>query len=636
MKYLINLDNGGTLTDICVVQGSEVRYTKTLTTPVDLSECFFKGITKASEEIFGPDGFVKLLHSTDLIRYSSTQGTNALVERKGPKLGLITNNAAMVDKLTQTTNQKELFKSLVGNRIFVVEHLGGENFEADLANAVNTLTNQGSERLVVAIEDKNDEKAFKHTFLLQFPRHLLGSVPVLFSWEFTNDTSRTRRIWSALLNSFLHPTMERFLYSAEHRLRAHKVKNPLLIYRNDGASSRVAKSVALKTYSSGPRGGIEGTKALAKAYGFNHVLMVDVGGTTSDVGEVEAHKIKTERRGHIEGVQISFELSDVKSFGVGGGSIFRLNDKGEILVGPDSVGAAPGPACFGFGGKEATITDVNVALGIIDPDTYLNGQQKLDKERAIQAIKEKIAQPLGLKFEEALFKMEEAYADRLAACLKDQVQKDTVLAAFGGGGPMSACLAAKKAGIKRVIVPKLAAVFSAYGISFSDVAQTFERDITDLDRGEIEKIKAHMKERAKRHMFQEGYNFEECKGEWKVIVENADGSEDYTTSLEDTAQTNKDQKRILAYHIRYELSHPNLRASLPKSKIEPKISGAREVVGLNGTHQELVLVLEKQEMGAYMEGPAIVEGPFFTARVPEGWSLAVTDNGDLILEDLKA
>ncbi|BDQ28914.1 hypothetical protein ASB7_07510 [Helicobacter ailurogastricus] len=364
--------------------------------------------------------------------------------------------------------------------------------------------------------------------------------------------------------------------------------------------------------------------------------MVDVGGTTSDVGEVEAHKIKTERRGHIEGVQISFELSDVKSFGVGGGSIFRLNDKGEILVGPDSVGAAPGPACFGFGGKEATITDVNVALGIIDPDTYLNGQQKLDKERAIQAIKEKIAQPLGLKFEEALFKMEEAYADRLAACLKDQVQKDTVLAAFGGGGPMSACLAAKKAGIKRVIVPKLAAVFSAYGISFSDVAQTFERDITDLDRGEIEKIKAHMKERAKRHMFQEGYNFEECKGEWKVIVENADGSEDYTTSLEDTAQTNKDQKRILAYHIRYELSHPNLRASLPKHKIEPKISGAREVVGLNGTHQELVLVLEKQEMGAYMEGPAIVEGPFFTARVPEGWSLAVTDNGDLILEDLKA
>ncbi|WP_104625611.1 hydantoinase/oxoprolinase family protein [Helicobacter felis] len=634
MKYLVNLDNGGTLTDICVVRGSEVRYTKTLTTPVDLSECFFKGIAQASEEIYGEDSLAKLLHNTDLIRYSSTQGTNALVERKGPKLGLITDNDQLEASLTATKNQRDLFSSLVGDRLFLLKHLrDAQKMEEELVAAVNTLTNKGAERLVVAIKDQNEEKFFKHSFLLQFPRHLLGSVPVLFSWEFTHDTSRTRRIWSALLNSFLHPTMERFLYSAEHRLRAHKIKNPLLIYRNDGASSRVAKSVALKTYSSGPRGGIEGTKALAKAYGFNHVLMVDVGGTTSDVGEVEAHKIKTARRGYVEGVQVSFELSDVKSFGVGGGSICRVDDKGGITVGPDSVGAAPGPACFGFGGKEVTITDVNVALGIIDPDTYLNGQQKLDKERAIQVISEKIAKPLGVSFEKALFAVEEAYGEKLAECLKPQVQADTVLAAFGGGGPMNACQAAKKAGIKRVIVPKLAAVFSAYGISFSDVAKSFEMDITDLKKPEVEKIQAQMHDQAKRYMFQEGYAFEDCKSEWKVIVENADGSESHTTTLEDTAQINKDQKRILAYHVRYELSHPNLRASIPKHHTTPKISGSREVTDQKGSHSYPVIYLVEQKTGAYMEGPAIVEGPFFTARVPEGWSLLVTDNGDLILDD---
>ncbi|WP_120945152.1 hydantoinase/oxoprolinase family protein [Helicobacter labacensis] len=634
MKYLVNLDNGGTLTDICVVRGSEVRYTKTLTTPVDLSECFFKGITKASEEIYGAGGFIKLLHTTELIRYSSTQGTNALVERKGPKLGLITDDPHLHAKLTQSANQKDLFESLVGTRLALLGHIHDPHkIESELVSAVNTLTNKGAERLVVAIKDKDTEREFKHVFLLQFPRHLLGSVPVLFSWEFTNDTSRTRRIWSALLNSFLHPTMERFLYSAEHRLKAHKVKNPLLIYRNDGASSRVAKSVALKTYSSGPRGGIEGTKALAKAYGFNHVLMVDVGGTTSDVGEVEAHKIKTERRGSVEGIQISFELSDVKSFGVGGGSILRVDDKGSITVGPDSVGAAPGPACFGFGGKEATMTDVNVALGIIDPDTYLNGQQKLDKERAIQAISEKIAKPLGVSLEKALFAIQEAYAQKLAACLSAHVQKDTVLAAFGGGGPMSACLAAKKAGIKRVIVPKLAAVFSAYGISFSDVAQTFERDITDLSKSEIETIQAQMHEQAKRHMFQEGYNWSECKHEWKVVVENADGSEDHVTHLGDTAQINVDQRRILACHVRYELSHPSLRASLPKPKTSAKVSGSREVLQEEGKRPTPVVILLDQQAGAHMDGPAIVEGPYFTTRVPEGWSLLITDNGDLILED---
>ncbi|WP_104749880.1 hydantoinase/oxoprolinase family protein [Helicobacter cynogastricus] len=634
MKYLVNLDNGGTLTDICVVSGSEVTYTKTLTTPIDLSECFFKGITKASEEIYGKDGFTKLLHTTELIRYSSTQGTNALVERKGPKLGLITDDPHLQTKLTKTLHQQDLFGSLVGARLSLLEHVQDpRKMEEELVGAVNTLTNKGAERLIVAIKDKEMEKAFKHAFLLQFPRHLLGSVPVLFSWEFTHDTSRVRRIWSALLNSFLHPTMERFLYSAEHRLKAHKVKNPLLIYRNDGASSRVAKSVALKTYSSGPRGGIEGTKALAKAYGFNHVLMVDVGGTTSDVGQVEAHKIKTARRGSVEGIQISFELSDVKSYGVGGGSILRVDNKGAITVGPDSVGAAPGPACFGFGGSEATMTDVNVALGIIDPETYLNGQQKLDKQRAIAAITEKIAKPLGVSLEKALFAMQDAYAECLAACLKGHVQKDTVLAAFGGGGPMSACLAARKAGIKRVIVPKLAAVFSAYGISFSDVAQTFERDITDLSKPEIQAIQEQMHEQAKRHMYQEGYNWSECKHEWKVIIENADGSEDHVTHLDDTAQIDKDQKRILAYHVRYELSHPSLRASLPKHTSTARVHSSREVLEEKGPHHNPVVVLLEQKTGAHTEGPAIVEGPFFTARVPEGWSLLVTDNGDLILDD---
>ncbi|WP_163533270.1 hydantoinase/oxoprolinase family protein [Helicobacter suis] len=634
MKYLVNLDNGGTLTDICVVSGSEVRFTKTLTTPVDLSECFFKGITKASEEIYGEGGFTKLLHSTELIRYSSTQGTNALVERKGPKLGLITDDTHLSANLTKTPHQQDLFDSLVGTRVVVLQHIHDSNkIESELVAAVNTLTNKGAERLVVAIKDKDTEKAFKHVFLLQFPRHLLGSVPVLFSWEFTNDTSRVRRIWSAILNSFLHPTMERFLYSAEHRLKAHKVKNPLLIYRNDGASSRVAKSVALKTYSSGPRGGIEGTKALAKAYGFEHVLMVDVGGTTSDVGEVEAHKIKTERRGSVEGIQISFELSDVKSFGVGGGSILRVNDKGAITVGPDSVGAAPGPACFGFGGTEATITDVNVALGVIDPDIYLNGQQRLDKERAVSTITEKIAKPLGMSLQKALFALEQAYAEQLAACLKKHVQKDTVLAAFGGGGPMSACLAAKKAGIKRVIVPKLAAVFSAYGISFSDVAQTFERDITDLSKSEVEKIQEQMREQAKRHMFQEGYDYNECKHEWKVVIENADGSESRISDLKDTIQLDKDQKRILAYNVRYELSHPSLRASLPKHTTPAKVDHSREVLEEGGLRYNPVVVLVEQKTGAHMEGPAIVEGPFFTAKVPEGWSLFVTDNGDLILQD---
>lgn len=636
---LVNIDNGGTLTDICVVGEDKVFYTKTLTTPIDLSECFFEGISKAAKVIYGEGSFTKLLQNSSLIRYSSTQGTNALVERKGPKVGLITDEMNLIQKLQETPAEKDMLSSLVGDRIALLQDVTtDEDMDLALVSAINDLTTAGAERLVIAIGNQAKEKKYKHFFLLRFPRHLLGSVPVLFSWEFTTDPSRKRRIWSAIINTFLHPTLEHFLYSAENRLRAHKVKNPLLIYRNDGASSSVAKSVAIKTYSSGPRGGLEGTRALAEAYGFNHVLMIDVGGTTSDIGVVNNLSIIADRRGKIEDIETSFELSDVRSYGVGGSSIIRA-DNGNVIVGPESVGAAPGPACFGFGGKEATITDVNLLLGILNPETYLNGEMNLDIDRAREVIKTNIADLLGVSVEKSLFLMQEAFASKMAKCLENRVKNgnETVLAAFGGGGPMSACLAARKASIKRVIIPKLAAVFSAYGLSFSNVSQAFESNITDLEISQIEDIKGSLLKQAERHMYQEGYSLEDdCQIAWHIIIENADGSEHERLTLADAVDHTDTQRRILVLEASYELQHPTLKAMLPDSSsyVSAKSSGSRKVLIENLSEQEIpVYVLEEQSAGASAQGPAIVEGPFFTANVTDGWSFVVTDAGDLILSD---
>ncbi|PIE42536.1 MAG: hydantoinase [Gammaproteobacteria bacterium] len=570
------------------------------------------------------------------IRYSSTQGTNALVERNGPQIGLITDEADLVERLQTTAAEKDMFNSLVGNRVVhLTTSNDEETMDISLVKSINGLTTAGAERLVVAVADPEREKQFKRLFLLRFPRHLLGSVPVLFSSEFTTDSCRERRIWSAMLNTFLHPTLSRFLYSAESRLRAHKVKNPLLIYRNDGASSRVAKSVALKTYSSGPRGGLEGTRALAEAYGFEHVLMIDVGGTTSDIGAVDNLRIVSERRGKIEGIATSFELSDVRSYGVGGSSIIRVVD-GKITVGPKSVGAAPGPACFGFGGKEATITDVNLLLGILDPDTYLNGELKLDLQRARQVIQENIAEPLGVAFDEALFLMQEAYAAKMAANFEAWVREggETVLAAFGGGGPMNACHAAEVAGIKRIIIPRLAAVFSAAGISFSDVAQDFEADITGLSTAEVDAVKSELLKKARRHMYQEGYSLkDECQTTWRVIVENADGSEHASFAPEDNVEHNVDQKLILELNARYVLDHPEFTATIPTGGVEAVACGSRKVLrkGIGETDVP-VYRLDDQATNAGAQGPAIVEGPFFTARVTRDWCFAVSDAGDLVLD----
>ncbi|MGC2348217.1 MAG: hydantoinase/oxoprolinase family protein, partial [Mycobacterium sp.] len=482
------------------------------------------------------------------------------------------------------------------------------------------------------------ERRIRRILLRKFPRHLLGSVPILYSSEFTTDRVRSRRIWSSVLNSFLHPTMERFLYNAEDRLRSHRVKNPLLIYRNDGASSRVAKSVALKTYSSGPRGGLEGTRALAQAYGLGHVLMIDVGGTTTDVGSVRKEEILTNRRGLIEGAPISIPISDVQSSGVGGSSIIAVKG-GEITVGPESVGAAPGPACFGFGGTDATITDVNLLLGILDPDTYLDGGFSLDAERSKTAIRTAVADPLGISLEEALVRMESAYFQRIAASFAPAIDdpRETTIAAFGGAGPMSACGAAQLTGVHSVLIPKMAAVFSAFGIGFSDIAQSYEFALPGPTAEAARQAHDSMLERAERDMFQEGYELAACAVTWKLVVEDAAGGivseSDY--SVGDTPDTEAGQQTSLTLEVRHALQHVTIDTGDAVTAHRAVPSGSRRVRSAADTvHDVPVYTLVDQQPGAFAKGPAIVEGPFYTARVLPGWMFEVSAAGDLRLTDL--
>ena len=642
MERLINIDNGGTLTDICVWDGQNFNYAKTLTTPFDLSKCLFDGLTKASESIFGAPDLEALLHSTKHIRYSTTQGTNALVERKGPRIGLVTDDAAVVAELRATEAEASLFDALIGPRVAVIDpHADEETLIFDLVQQVNKLTTDGAARIVVAVGDASGpgERRMRNILLRKFPRHLLGSVPVLYSWEFTADRVRTRRIWSGVINAFLHPTMERFLYNAEDRLRQLRVQNPLLIYRNDGASSRVAKSVALKTYSSGPRAGLEGARALAKAYDLNHVLMIDVGGTTTDVGSVKDFQITVDRRGSIKGVPISFPMSNVHSTGVGGSSIITVKE-GQIIVGPESVGAAPGPACFGFGGKSATITDVNLLLGVLDSATYLDGGFALDAERSKAVILATVAEPLGVGLEEALVEMEAAYfatiAKSFAAVIGDPA--DTTIAAFGGAGPMSACGAARLNNVKTVLVPKLAAVFSAFGISFSDIGRSYEVGLSEPTIEAAQSVHDMLVERAERDMFQEGHDLAACTLQWSLVVEEADGTlvSEAPYTYGDAPAVGAGQPASLTLVVTFELPHASLAANTSLASHPAVASGTRQVRSSATEVDEVpVYALLDQKPGATALGPSIVEGTFFTARVLDGWKLDVTAAGDLMLTDIR-
>ena len=653
MTRLINIDNGGTLTDVCIVDGDGVRYTKTLTTPFDLSRCLFDGLAKASRLVYGEERLDALLQATDYIRYSTTQGTNALVQRQGPRLGLLAADSTLMEGLAATAEEEGLLSALVGDRHAVIDVTADDQALAtQLVTRVNELAAAGASRLVVSIggaDGAAQENRVKRMLLRLYPRHLLGAIPLLFSWELAADRDDMRRTWSGLLNAFLHPAMERFLFNAEQRLRDHRARRPLLIFRNDGGSSRVAKSAALKTYSSGPRGGLEGTRALARSYGFRHVLMLDVGGTTSDIGVVTDGTVRVDRRGRIEQVPTSFELAAITSHGVGGSSVIRVAD-GAITVGPDSVGAAPGPACFGLGGTEATITDVYLLTGLLDAGSYLDGSLKLDAERSRKAVQANIADPLGVGLDEALARMEEAYLQRLADALRtEELAPDTVIAAFGGAGPMSVCGAARQAGVKHVFIPRTAAVFSAFGIGFSDISQTYEYPLTAADTETLAEAIGELRLRAARDMYAEGVEAGDGVESLRLRMEHGviDGRAGRDTVIDLSAADDAaaDGAAITAHLgdgdvASLELS---LLAPLPHVVIDSgrdtaarpaSPSGARVVRGRTGDAVELpVFTLLDQPSGAHGAGPAVVEGPFFTMRLPGGWQFQITAAGDLLLSD---
>ena len=184
------------------------------------------------------------------------------------------------------------------------------------------------------------------------------------------------------------------------------------------------------------------------------------------------------------------------------------------------MGAAPGPACFGLGGTEATITDVYLLTGLLDPGTYLDGSLKLDAERSRKAVQAHIADPLGIGIDEALARMEEAYLQRLADALRtEELAPDTVIAAFGGAGPMSVCGAARQAGVRHVIIPRTAAVFSAFGIGFSDISQTYEYPLTAAGTETLAEAARELRLRAARDMYAEGVAAGDCVESLRLRIE---------------------------------------------------------------------------------------------------------------------
>jgi N-methylhydantoinase A/oxoprolinase/acetone carboxylase beta subunit len=636
----INVDNGGTFTDFWAFDESRRFRAKTRTTPHDLSECLFEGLRLLAEDIFRAPDLRRLLAETRYIRYSTTQGTNALVQRKGPRIGLVLPLADDPEMMRAGDGVANMYDSLVGDRIERIDprllsnpHTDGGGRPVDaVMNAVNALTARGANRIVVSLGAR-EEHEFQRLAALRFPQHLLGTVPLLLATDVTADRNRVRATWTAILNAFLHPAMERFLFNTDNRLKALHLRAPLLVFRNDGLSGRVAKTSAIKTYGSGPEGGIRGAEALAQNYGYKHFVTLDVGGTTTDFGVVENGRAARISYGRLGAVEVSIPMSDLRSVGVGGGSIIRVQN-GTIAVGPESAGAAPGPACFGFGGTQATITDVKLLKGVIDPNHYFGGRMTLDLARARSAIETNVAAPLGLGVDEAADAMEGAWVEAVGKHLRQYLKDGSVLGAFGGAGPFSICAIADAVGVKRVIVPALAAVFSASGIGESDIGHRYEIAVSGrTDRQEASRRIDALLARARQDMFAEGFELSSCQQSWSLRDKNGVANTIPAEALIDRLAASADGAEIMVELV---VTHPvthnrrPVRSSAASATASNSLTRTARLSGPTSLSLP-VFLMEDLGPGATGKGPAIIEDDYFTLPVLDGWSFTITAQGDIEL-----
>ncbi len=560
-----------------------------------------------------------------------------MVEHKGTPVAVLV-EAGEEESLYGAASQlrdNALWRAMVPNRpagIKVADDGGIDGGE--LTRIVNAMLSEGAFRMIVALRSKRAEQNVKAELLERYPRHLLGAIPFLVSSELVEDANDARRTITAVVNSYLHPGMEHFLYGAETICKENHLHRPLLIYRNDGDSARVAKTTAIKTWGSGPRGGLEGALAYARLYAEDSVVAMDIGGTTTDLSLVIDKSVQLMPYGEIGDLQTALSMPNLHSFGLGGSSIVAVND-GALKIGPESVGASPGPACFARGGTNATVTDALVVCGVLDPDEYLGGELKLDVARAGQALLTGIGEPLGIDTHAAALTTIEAFekaaGDNLAEAIRSGGREPgaTCLVAYGGGGPMIVTGIAEAAGIKRIIIPRLASVFSAFGIGFSHLAHVYQMA---LDGTDPKTVAAELRDRAERDMYGEGVTPDECR--YESGLWGAKDGRVVEAPLADAASfgADVDDPRVTLKAI-FELPASELVADDGKRGSKAGASGTAAVTLSGETASELPTYDDAAlQAGETIEGPALIRGAYLTCLIRGGWSLRVTRNLDLVIE----
>ncbi len=502
----IDIDAGGTFTDLVLRVGDATVMKKAPTTQYDLSVCFLTVIEEGGRDL-GME-LDELLPKIDLVRYSTTVAMNRLIERKGPALGLIATEgqedciligrgAQWVDGTTPTERRNLAVQKkpqpLIPREMIVGAKERIDSFgqvirpldEKALRAGIHYLVDKGVRGFVVSLlwshVNPVHEKRIKEIIREEYKDYTLGYLPVVLASEVIGRSGEYQRTMTAVLDAYLFRAMQIELSGMWDTLREYGYRGPFMMVHNSGGMAEVFKTDAVRTYSAGPVAGLIGAHHLAKKLGYRNVIASDVGGTSFDVGVVVEQNVRNyEFRPIIGQWMVGMTMLQTISIGAGGGSIARINEMvGKRLeVGPQSAGSYPGPACYDQGGEDPTVTDADVVLGYLDPEFYFGGRMLLDKSRSAEAIKTKIADPLGLQVHEAAHLIRKIVDSNMGTAIRKQIHlrgfdpQDFVLFGFGGGGPTH--VADYMGDIPTAVVFPFSPVFSAQGSSAMDIVHVYE------------------------------------------------------------------------------------------------------------------------------------------------------------------
>ncbi len=492
----VSVDIGGTFTDCFVVWDNQYVEGKALTTHHNLALGFNESLGDACKQL-GLESS-KLLSEVDSVRYSTTLGTNALIERKGPRIGvLVTTGFKSTIPLSRARGYGEGLSEHeqmdipnasrpepivpipmireVRERIDYLGDVFWKLDEDDVRLRIRELVDSGAEALVVmftnSVVNPVNELRVREIFLEEYPAHLLGAIPMLLSHQVAGRKGEYARGTSTIMDAFLHQTMYHGLGTLELNLRAQGYNKPMLVSHNSGGMAQLNSTDALQTVHSGPVSGIAASEHLAAAAELGNVVATDMGGTSFDIGIVDQGGVKHyDFNPVIDRWMVSIPMVHLVTLGAGGGSIARYDRMfGSVELGPQSAGSDPGPACYDRGGLKPTVTDADLVLGYLDPKNYANGRIPLNPRRAKQAIEDELCDDLDMDVTETakLIKrnVDAGMANGIATELRTRgyEPKDFTILAYGGNGPLHACGVANALGVSKILAPPFSSTFSACG-----------------------------------------------------------------------------------------------------------------------------------------------------------------------------